>query len=360
MMNHNVIFRWIYERGKNYNLFILDENDYHDDDDDEQEIQDPEVLLKQQKYATWLYVLLLLVSLYVLFYLTLMTLYSQTITVSPITRSRFEHLHVDHAKTLSCPCSKTAIPHRNFISNNITFHPVCSSVFVSEPWIEALYLVNASDYGPADFRATAKSQVSKCVDERDWFQLLADLCSISKGSVNQTQMDFDDDEYTTTQLFPQEQVQSESNVAVDVIQNAIYTQIVSFLNYIRAYGRSSYIVSALNTNTMFSTYLTNAQYNVYQIQTQYTADTSVYVISVDSVLCSIQNPTTPTGFFPNLATTAVFVRSVWTKPAANSTLVNGFFTGCTSLEALLVSTLDCLYDSQCIQTLTGYFPALSQ
>ncbi|CAF1622338.1 unnamed protein product, partial [Adineta ricciae] len=315
-MTHIVIFRWISERAKNYNLFIPDENDYHDDGD-EQEVQDPEVLLKQQKYATWLYAFLLLVSLYVLFYLTLMTLNSQTITISPITRSRFEQLYGDHAETLSCPCSKTAIPRKNFISSHITFHPVCSSVFVSEQWIQALYLVNASDYGPADFRATAKSQ----------FQLLADLCSISKGSVNQTQMDFDNDEYTTTQLFPQEQVQSESNVAIDVIQNAIYTQIVSFLNYIRAYGRSSYIVSALNTNAMFSTYLSNSQYAVYQIQTQYTADTSVYVISVDSVLCSIQNPTTPTGFFPNLATTAVFVRSVWTKPAANSTLVNGFFTG---------------------------------
>ena len=59
MMNHNMIFRWVYERAKNYNLFVLDENDYHDDGD-EQEVQDPEVLLKQQKHATWLYVLLLL------------------------------------------------------------------------------------------------------------------------------------------------------------------------------------------------------------------------------------------------------------------------------------------------------------
>ena len=90
-----------------------------------------------------------------------MTLNSQTITISPITQNRFEQLYMDHADTLSCPCSKTAIPHKNFTSSNITFHPVCSSVFVSEQWIEALYLVKASDYGPADFRATAKSQVSR-------------------------------------------------------------------------------------------------------------------------------------------------------------------------------------------------------
>ena len=78
------------------------------------------------------------------------------------------------------------------------------------------------------------------------------------------------------------------------------------------------------------------------------------------MMCGSQNPTTPTVFLPLLNTTKVYDHAVWTKPATNSTLVNGFFTGCTSLEALLVSTLACLYDNQCIQTLIAYFPALTQ
>ena len=39
--------------------------------------------------------------------------------------------------------------------------PVCSSVFTSQKWIEALYMTNASHYPPKDFRATASSQVSE-------------------------------------------------------------------------------------------------------------------------------------------------------------------------------------------------------
>lgn len=41
-------------------------------------------------------------------------------------------------------------------------------------------------------------------------------------------------------------------------------------------------------------------------------------------------------------------------------MVNGFFTGCTSLESLLPSTLDCLYDIKCLEILLEYFPTLNQ
>ncbi|CAF1661773.1 unnamed protein product, partial [Adineta ricciae] len=321
VMNSKEIVRWIHEKGRNYNLFVLDENDYHDDDD-ENGAQDPAIVLKRQKYATWLYVLLVFISLYVLFYLTLITLHSQTITVSSITRNRFEQLYTDHVETLSCPCSTIAVTHKNFISSNITFHPVCSSVFVSEQWIQALYLVNASDYGPADFRATAKSQ----------FQLLADLCSMSMNTVLQTQQDFDDDEITTINVLPEDQIQAEMSVAIDVVKSSISTQIVSFINYVRVYVRANFIGSALNTNIMFSSYLPYdqymaTQYIIYQLQTQYTPDTSVYPTTIDTMMCGSQNPTTPTAFFPILNTTKVYDRAMWTKPATNSTLVNGFFTG---------------------------------
>ena len=87
---------------------------------------------------------------------------------------------------------------------------------------------------------------------------------------------------------------------------------------------------------------------------------SVYPTTIDTMMCGSQNPTTPTGFFPIFNTIKVYDRAGWAKPAATSTFVNGFFTGCTSLEALLVSTLDCLYNSQCIQMFGNYFPSLTQ
>ena len=61
-MNFKVLFRWFYERVRKYNLFIPEENDYHDDDDDNNNDQanDPATIIKHQKYTTWLYILILM------------------------------------------------------------------------------------------------------------------------------------------------------------------------------------------------------------------------------------------------------------------------------------------------------------
>jgi hypothetical protein len=53
------------------------------------------------------------------------------------------------------------VPYNVFVSNMVSFHPVCSSIFVSQQWIEALYLQYASVLLVMDFRTTASSQVSE-------------------------------------------------------------------------------------------------------------------------------------------------------------------------------------------------------
>ena len=99
------------------------------------------------------------VTFYILFFIGFANPRSQLITVSSITPSLFEQLRLEHGESLSCPCSNSTMPYNAFVSNTISFHPVCSSVFVSKQWIEALYMHNASAYLVMDFRTTASSQV---------------------------------------------------------------------------------------------------------------------------------------------------------------------------------------------------------
>jgi hypothetical protein len=94
-----------------------------------------------------------------LFYNAMVNPQDRTIVEQHITPANFNELYLKYRETLSCPCSTTTVPFKDFISNTISFHPVCSSKFVTQQWIEALYLPNASVYGLPDFRKTASSQV---------------------------------------------------------------------------------------------------------------------------------------------------------------------------------------------------------
>ena len=100
-------------------------------------------------------------SLYVLLYMALMQTNSRTEIISHVTPAAFDQLYLKHAKTLLCPCSKDFVSYKAFVSAAVSYHPVCSSIFVEKQWIEALYLPNASRYHRNDFRTTASAQVSQ-------------------------------------------------------------------------------------------------------------------------------------------------------------------------------------------------------
>lgn len=55
-MNLKSCFKWIHTKATNYNLFMLEENNYDDNDD----LNDPTVVLKKQKYKTRLYSVLVI------------------------------------------------------------------------------------------------------------------------------------------------------------------------------------------------------------------------------------------------------------------------------------------------------------
>jgi hypothetical protein len=92
---------------------------------------------------------------------------TRIVTISNITPSLFEQLHLNYGQTLSCPCSTISVPYEAFVANTILSDPICTSIFVRRQWIEALYLDDASAYVENDFRVTASSQVSEDLWRRD-------------------------------------------------------------------------------------------------------------------------------------------------------------------------------------------------
>ncbi|CAF1056494.1 unnamed protein product [Adineta steineri] len=271
-----------------------------------------------------------------------MSLQTRTVTISSITPSLFDQLRREHGETLSCPCSKINIPYDEFVTNNVSFHPLCSSLFVSQQWIQALYLFDSSIYLPMDFRATGSAQ----------FGLLADFCSLSENIVLQFLADLSSYQLVTVQLLPEYQLQAEVNATIQQLRNSTSVQLNSSLSYLREMQLSNSLVSAFNTHTLVLSSCPPSYCNVRFLAQEYEASRPNY--------CPLTRVIVPTGFYfftygyYNFGRPSIAIRS-W-----RSVTVDGFFAACIPLEALLASTLDCLYYVKCLENLPSYFPALNQ
>ncbi|CAF1459507.1 unnamed protein product, partial [Adineta steineri] len=244
------------------------------------------------------------------------------------------------------------------VSNTISFHPVCSSIYVSKEWIQALYLSYASSLLVPDFRTTAKSQ----------FELLADFCSICQKTVFESLTDLKNEQLVTVQLLSEDQVRSQILANIDLIKSSIPIQIESIVKLLQIITQSNSLTSALNTNIHAYTGLTNAQTPyIGPLSTRFYDENKTYALNFFAQTCNVINGTAFAGFYSLSPLDSIKNHLQWplyypyllNKIIPNAT-VDGFFSGCTPLDGLLVSTLDCLYSSTCLKNFADYFPDLNQ
>ena len=98
--------------------------------DNENSRSDPSYL-HSAKIATRIYLIILLLALITLTVFISLSLESVSITIQHPSEVTYTNLQSEHSTTLSCQCSHTSIPYRNFTLTNVTYHPVCSSMDLS-------------------------------------------------------------------------------------------------------------------------------------------------------------------------------------------------------------------------------------
>lgn len=127
--------------------------------------------------------------------------------------------------------------------------------------------------------------------------------------------------------------------------------------------RSNSLISALNTNALIQVY----PYDYRQIYVGPTYYFNKSAFSTDALYgspCNLKNSTAPAGFYLLWSYGNPTTHFIWPEyppyfePTA-SAMVDGFFGGCTSLDALLASTFDCLYNINCLELFATYFPVLN-
>ncbi|CAF1314734.1 unnamed protein product [Adineta ricciae] len=297
--------KWIYDQICEYNLFASET-----DGNSEPEISAAKI--EREKYATWLYVLLVLVSLYVIFYIALLQSNPQMITIVDISPSSFRKLRVQQPETLSCRCSNSTIHYSTFISNEINFHPICSSIFVTERWIRAFYVLVVYHDHDENFDTAAYSQL----------RLLASLCILSREVVLQSQRDFDNRELITIELHTEDQLESKINTTIEHFKNTLRTNLRATLSIPSIEQNDSIIYGSWRLFRPSDQLLSSKSHFSCAYINGFTCDR----------LFSYQNPFKPIG------------------------PIKGFVRGCLTFEAFLKNTLDCFYDIDCLESLATSFP----
>ena len=281
-----------------------------------------------ERISTWVYLLLLVISLSVF---TMYTAWNTDITVNRIPVSSFadyEQLANTSLRHLQCPCTRISVPHKHFITVNTTFHQVCSSDFVRDPWIDYLFYNSLwFPYPRSDLRIRGAA----------YFTLLASICNLSRTVVDRSIGQLLNDSLVSSYLMSEDDFRSKTTMILD---GFIQRTPLSFANALQL------INSVTHGNAFVSTYSLNWNWGAP------TSESVQQIAAYPAVLdggCSCatrRDCRAPAGVFYSTEEIALF-------------RIPGFWVGCSSMDTLLGSTLACFYRQNCTNELLFWMTFIS-
>jgi hypothetical protein len=287
--------------------------------------------------STRVYVALLTVSVTIIIAFLSLGNESKVNIIQNPSQASYEDLLHKYATSLSCPCSRVTVPYLNFTWTTVEYHPVCSSVFVSQEWIDRLFTPNIGRIYQGDFHALASSL----------FQLLAAFCSHAKRSVNDALDDFHSDTLLTTDVLLPDSFNAQVQAYSEFLRISTANSVRRLLQSVRSTTHANGLQTVIQTSQILLKQLDD---NFRVIQTD------VEFLYADSSICrckSSVNCSTPIGFYTSEMGLTQYI-TLSTKPMANLT---GFLVGCNPVESLLRSTLECLFNSSCLKTIHEFIPS---
>ncbi|CAF0984316.1 unnamed protein product [Adineta steineri] len=278
------------------------------------------VSIEQQCLATRVYILTLIISLIILVIYTSLTYYLNTFTITNPSLEQYKHLQERYGlAAVSCVCSQSSIPYSTFIELECDFHPVCTSHFVSDSYLQELFeLYNALDTTYASSHAyTLQGTIFT------HFQTLLALCNLARDFVSDAQQQYLASSVVSTYISDFDLFETETNTSLANFRTTLPNSFVNSLQMIRGLMQGNGFVSAYSTNWYPFTYIIVNRGLIYFKPQYYGSDRCS---CATSATCT--QPSTP--------------------------FVHGYLVGCTPLESLLQSTIECLYEQSCVDLLGTY------
>ena len=279
--------------------------------------------------ATRIYLVLVLVGLLIIILLSSVPGQSEQIEMEWPTLSEYESYPSD----ARCPCREYSIEYSTFISSDPSYHPVCSSAFVSDEWISALYYGDEQSSLPNDdFRSIGFS----------FFQTLSMLCRLSRIEVNDILASVNSESFFSLNLLSRSNFIAQISADTNRFRTNALQLFQTRISIISQLIGSSFLINSLHTS-MIPVVL-----NPFQDDT---------TVRVDLVRLEQED-----GSYCNCTVTFSCETPVLKISVPNNSWSNGSFAipglkrRCMPIDTCLHSTLECFFNQTCLDTILSYIP----
>lgn len=285
-------------------------------------IQD-ESVIQNQRRSTRLYLLLILISMFIIgFYYSIVT-YTETIVIkSP---SFIQYSALSEKASLECFCTKIAVKYEEFIEIVPFYHELCSSDFISDEYINQLYSLYEQTWNnsiPTDFHRVAVFQ----------FMTLRTFCQLTHETIENNLQTFLQTEFIQSQLISQESLQIQ-----------IASLLTDFIDFIpKTFLGTLVFIQNITAQNLF---MTGA--SVTSVLPKYGA-----VVAANSIL-PFEGITYTFADGSSCTCSSSTSTNCMGLTTFQNNIVPGFKTGCYMLSAFLKSTLEILYNQSFIDIFTN-------
>jgi hypothetical protein len=289
--------------------------------------------------STRLCIILMTIAVFILVLFTALSQRTQTVIIQNPSEDVFQELYLKYSTTLHCPCNQVEIPYKIFINTSYKFHPVCSSVFVSNSWINLLFRPDMGYFFPFDFRSSASGQ----------FQLLASLCLFANRTIQDATDNFLSNALLSPQALSSASIKIQSEARSQFLKTSTTYTFRRLLNLVRDATQMNGLQPAMQTAKMHLIH-------IYQ-------DASIETYPFETIWPGTDGKQCFCGVTPNCYSSSGFfdlfdeeTEGFFWLPVDPTAIVTGFVVGCYALDALLHSSLECFFDSTCLTTVLTYLP----
>ena len=219
-------FQLIKEKLSNLNLFQTKSNN--------------NITVRRQKLTTKFYLILLAITLVILVIYTSVHQITVTRTIQLKNRDHYEDLKIKYPSTLHCSCNQISIEYGKFLEIHFLYNQICSSIFVTQTWIN--YLYDSEKQNDRNYQATASAQ----------FRVLASFCQVTQVTVNTSLQQFYARKFLRNELISSDVFETQIQSFIRLFQISVPYSFKGTLDAFRGLIHGNAYISTFQTNWKFT------------------------------------------------------------------------------------------------------------